>query len=760
MFRPRFNRSLLILCVGVAAFAYSGCARSPQAKRDKYLAAGKQFLGKKNYRRAILEFQNAVQAMPADAEAHYELGLAQAESGDAQHGYNNLKRAVELNPRHQQAQLKLAQLRAAARDPEVVREGQDELKKLAASSTAPDVLNALAVTQLRLGETGDGMQSLEEALKNSPQELSSSIMLARAKLAQKDASGAEEVLKKACESAPKSADPHIVLGEFYAGQRRGPEAEDEFQKVLGIDPKRYRALFDLAQVQFAAGEKQQAEQNFKRLAASGEKSFKPIHAIFLFSNGQRNEAIVEFERLFQQDPNDRPARTRLVAAYEAEHRTFDAEKVLAQALKKNSRDVDALSQRAALSQASGKYADAEKDLNEALHLQPDLAEARYTLFKVHEAEGQPLRARQDLSEAVRVSPNFLPARVDLAALLSAGKDNKAALDLLDRAPAGQKQSLLWLAQRNWVLWASGDMAEMRKGIDQGFARTKTPDLLIQDGLWKLQAGNFPAGRAALEEALKIAPADVRALEVLDRSYEAKKEASVGLVKVVEYASQQPKSAPMQEYLGVMLLKNGNRDQARTAFNAAKAADPKFVRADFSLVQLDIIEKKWDDAGNRLKTMLAADDGNSMAHLWLGMIGEATGNRASALDQYRKSVAIDAQNVEALNNLAYLLADYANKPDEALPYAQKAHELDPGNPHTADTLGWIYYRKGMYSSAITQMEAGAAQDQGNAVIKYHLAMAYAKSGDAEKGLATLQAALKLNPKLPEAQMAASVVAEPQ
>ena len=67
---------------------------------------------------------------------------------------------------------------------------------------------------------------------------------------------------------------------------------------------------------------------------------------------------------------------------------------------------------------------------------------------------------------------------------------------------------------------------------------------------------------------------------------------------------------------------------------------------------------------------------------------------------------------------------------------------------------------MYSSAITQMEAGAAQDQGNAVIKYHLAMAYAKSGDAEKGLATLQAALKLNPKLPEAQMAASVVAEPQ
>ena len=59
---------------------------------------GKKFLQEKNYRRAILEFQNAVQAMPDDAEAHYELGLAQAESGEAQHGYNNLKRALELNP--------------------------------------------------------------------------------------------------------------------------------------------------------------------------------------------------------------------------------------------------------------------------------------------------------------------------------------------------------------------------------------------------------------------------------------------------------------------------------------------------------------------------------------------------------------------------------------------------------------------------------------------------------------------------------------
>src|SRR5580692_6913912 len=119
----------LTLCVGTVFV--TSCARSPQAKRDKYLTTGKQFLAKKDYRRAILEFQNAVQAMPADAEARYELGLALEESGDVQRGFNNFKRAVELDPKHQQAQLKLAELRAATRDPAAVKQGQEELKKLA-----------------------------------------------------------------------------------------------------------------------------------------------------------------------------------------------------------------------------------------------------------------------------------------------------------------------------------------------------------------------------------------------------------------------------------------------------------------------------------------------------------------------------------------------------------------------------------------------------------------------------------------------------
>jgi tetratricopeptide (TPR) repeat protein len=84
-------------------------------------------------------------------------------------------------------------------------------------------------------------------------------------------------------------------------------------------------------------------------------------------------------------------------------------------------------------------------------------------------------------------------------------------------------------------------------------------------------------------------------------------------------------------------------------------------------------------------------------------------------------------------------------------------LHPGKTAYEDTLGWALYRKGLYDVAVPHLEQAAAQ-KGSAVPKYHLAMAYAKSGDRTRGRTALDAALKLNPNLPEAKMAKQVVSE--
>ena len=114
------------------------------------------------------------------------------------------------------------------------------------------------------------------------------------------------------------------------------------------------------------------------------------------------------------------------------------------------------------------------------------------------------------------------------------------------------------------------------------------------------------------------------------------------------------------------------------------------------------------------------------------------------------MAIDDKNPLALNGLAYLLTE-SGQPDEAIRYAQKAKEVAPGSAAVDDTLGWTYFRKGMYAMAVTHLESATAKE-GTALRRYHLAMAYLKAGDPKRGRQTFEAALKMDPKLPEAQIA--------
>lgn len=735
-----------------------GCAISPQARRDKYLARGKALLQKQQYSRAILEFRNAAKAMPKDAEPYYEIGFASESAGDIRSAIAFFKKALDQNPKHAGAQLKLAQLMALTNDKRWLQDAETRLNALKDSpSNSTEVLNSLALTELKLGKTDNAAQDLSLVLENAPQELASSILLAQTKLRQHDLKGAEEVLIKACEAAPKSATPRVALGQFYAAQGRVPEAEEQFQRALTIDSKSGQALINLASLQRSTGRKQEAEQTFRRLAAAGDGRYQAVYAQYLFQEGRRDEAIREYERLSKAAPDNRMARTQLVAAYDAANRTADAQRVLNEALRKNPKDLDALLQRAEILLRLRKYRQADADLNEVVHLRPNSAEVHYVRAGLYKAWGQNLTYRQELSEALRLDPLLLPIRLELAQSLIRDKQPAAALETVDAAPGDQKQLTPVIVERNWALWASGDLAEMRKGIDQGLSRERSTDLLIQDGLWKLRTGNPSGARSALEEALKINPADVRALSGLNDSYVVQKQVGEALQKVKEYASREPNSAPVQEFLGNLLLVHGDRAQAQAAFSAAKTADPHFVDADLSLVQADLVEGKTEDARKRLQAILSADSGNRTASLWLANIDAMQGKQNLASEQYRKVVEAEPGNAEALNNLAYIQAEQGEQLDEALKYAQKAVELAPDNPQYRDTLGWIYYRKRLYPLAITEL-ASAASKGDSALWNYHLAMAYLKAGDVNRGRATLEIALKQNPNMPEAKVAKEMLGQ--
>ncbi|HSE15178.1 MAG TPA: tetratricopeptide repeat protein, partial [Candidatus Deferrimicrobium sp.] len=121
-------------------------------------------------------------------------------------------------------------------------------------------------------------------------------------------------------------------------------------------------------------------------------------------------------------------------------------------------------------------------------------------------------------------------------------------------------------------------------------------------------------------------------------------------------------------------------------------------------------------------------------------------------EYRKVLTLSPKHPLAANNLASNLADGGGNLDEALKFAQIAREAAPEEPGIADTLGWIYFKKGLIDTAYPLIADAAGKAKNNASVRYHHGMVLAKKGKGKEAAAELKAALALDPKFPGAEEA--------
>lgn len=731
----------------VSVWLVVGCSRTPEARLARFMAAGQRHFEKKDYARAILDFQNAVRLAPTNPEPYYRLGLAHLETGNFRAGVSSLLKATELEPKHVGAQLKLAQLMTTSRRTDILEEAARRAQ--AAFAVAPEdaaVLNTVALTELRLGRPEDARRRLEQILEKFPGELNASVMLAKMKLGGNDFAGAEAVLKEAVRRAPRATEPALALTDYYAVTGKLQQAEQELRRALKLDPANGPALLRLGELQLRSGRIAEADETFKRLSSLSDKSYRPAHALFLLSQGKTNDALRELERLHTADPSDRDLRSRLVAVYVASQRSSDAEKVLNEAIARNGRDVWALLQRGALLVRAGRLAQAERDLNRVLHLEPDSAEARYLMAFVRRANGERATAKQHLADAVRLNPALLPARLELAAVLLRENSSKAALEALEQAPPAHRNDLRWITTRNWALIALRDFRAAREGVRTGLAMARTSELLTQDAHLRFEAKDLSGARASLEEALQLNPENLAALELLALTYRSQQQLEAAVARLRRHAAEHPGLAAVQLYVGDWLMRSGRKQEARVAFAAALAADSRFHPAALRLAQFDGSEGKFDSARRILEGVLQADGQRHEARFLLGALETEAGNYQAAIAHYRMLVEAQPRNAIALNNLAYLLVEYARQPDEGLQLAQRAKELAPDLAAVDDTIGWAYFRKGLYGTAIRYLERAALGNEGTALRKYHLAAAYWQAGEPAKSRAVFEQARRLDPKL--------------
>ena len=154
----------------------------------------------------------------------------------------------------------------------------------------------------------------------------------------------------------------------------------------------------------------------------------------------------------------------------------------------------------------------------------------------------------------------------------------------------------------------------------------------------------------------------------------------------------------------------------------------------------------DKAVGELNAALQKNPDSVSALMALAGIYQSQNKYDLAKENYRKVLKINPKFPPAANNLAYIYADENTNIDEALTLAQSAREALPDNPYMADTLGWVYYRKNVYTRAIVYLKEEAEKLPNQPTVRYHLGMAYHKNGNADLARKELGKALELDPKL--------------
>jgi tetratricopeptide (TPR) repeat protein len=135
-----------------------------------------------------------------------------------------------------------------------------------------------------------------------------------------------------------------------------------------------------------------------------------------------------------------------------------------------------------------------------------------------------------------------------------------------------------------------------------------------------------------------------------------------------------------------------------------------------------------------------------AHTMVGILAEIEGDRASARAAYERALATDARAAVPANNLAWMLAESGQELDRALELAQVAKAGLPEVAAVDDTLGFAYYKKGLYPQAITAFQASSGREPQNAAFQLRLGLAYVKASRWQDGARALREALRLDPNV--------------
>ncbi|MDE2367325.1 MAG: tetratricopeptide repeat protein, partial [Betaproteobacteria bacterium] len=328
----------------------------------------------------------------------------------------------------------------------------------------------------------------------------------------------------------------------------------------------------------------------------------------------------------------------------------------------------------------------------------------------------------------------------------------AAIDLLQpllqqKSQNPQPYYLLataYVAQRN-----PAEAIVIYQRMTELFPTSPEPRFLL--GTLQAAQGNHPEAYASLEKAIEIDPKYLPATEGLVDLDLADKKPEEATARIQAYLEKNPNSAQALAIRAKVHLAQQDRAGAEADLLKSIEFDPKLEGSYLLLAQLYLASDRAQQAVDKLQQY--TKDNTSVAALTeLAQIQQRLKHFPEARDAYEKVVSTAPNAALALNNLAELYAEQFGQLDKAYDLAKRAKDAAPNEPHIADTLGWITFRKGDYRNALPLLKESAAKLADSSEIQYHLGLTQYMLGDEEAAKTALQKAVQVPSPFPQKEEA--------
>jgi len=741
----------------------AACSADPKAVSRKYVDRGNKYFAQRKYKEASILYRRALNKDLRSADAWYRLGLVNTMLGALPDARKDFSRAMGLDPANQDAVIQLGDLDLAfyLLDPATGRPYLADLKEITGRllKQDPRSFNGLRFSgniALARNDTAAAIQAFEAANRVKPDRPDLVLTLVQTMFAAQRNEAGEKLAGELIENQKAFAQIYDALYIHYLRGNRPELAEQVLQRKIFNNPGQGTYLIQLASHYVLVHQPANALATLTRLT-SDPKRFPDGRleaGDFFVRLRDYPAALREFQAGLQQHPHENLKATRVYRKKIAEVLATEgvrdqAQTMVADLLREDSKDPEARALRATLSLASGETRQVKTALSELQELTkalPSNATLHFNLGSAYMAatDQQNLgSAREQLEIALRIDPHHAPAKLAWAQLALRRAEPARAVQAADEVsredPANAEARLIRAGGLLKTAQPEKARAELTALLGVNPASADARDQLAELDLLEHRYTQAEAGFQMLVQSND----DRGALGLIQC-----KIAQGQWQQAVEIASERSQHSPdRQDYrlaLAQAYVASRNFPAAAAEFQTLIGKNPKSVP-----LYLELGESKAR-AGDSAGALAAFETARQLAPaavapaLDLAQLYDRTGRSTEARREYQIVIQLEPDNTAALNNLAYLNAEEGVDLDQALADAQHAQQRMPDDPNVQDTLALVYIRKNLTEDGLRMLRNLVSRDPSNAAFHLHLALALYQKGDRSWAKRELQAALRNNP----------------